>query len=96
MKRPIAKTHSLAIAAVLLGLAACAGINQLPEEGSADAELYRSRCTSCHGQPHPSRHTPQEWEHYVGLMEQHMKDKNIEFSPQDKKIILNYLKRNAR
>jgi len=79
----------------LASFAACAGVNQLPEEGTKGANLLREKCTLCHGQPHPSRHTAQGWKHFVDIMEGHMKKKGIDFSSEDKKTILDYLQRNS-
>ncbi len=79
----------------LLALSACAGVNHLPEGDSPGAQLVREKCTVCHGQPHPTRHTAQEWKHYLGLMEVHMKTRGIEFSSEEKKTVLAYLQRNA-
>jgi hypothetical protein len=83
------------IALVLLVLGACAGINHLPEGDSPGAQLVREKCTMCHGQPHPTRHTAPEWGHYIVLMETHMETKGIAFSSEEKKIVLDYLQRNA-
>jgi cytochrome c5 len=74
---------------------ACGG-GQLPESGTSDVELFTKKCTVCHSWPHPARHTPAEWDHYLALMEEHMKNKGIPFPPDEKQIIKNYLYRNAR
>jgi len=74
---------------------ACAG-SPLPEAGTADADLYMKKCTTCHSWPHPARHTKEEWDHYLFLMESHMKKRGIPFSPEEKRVIQGYLYRNAR
>jgi hypothetical protein len=76
-------------------ITACGG-GQLPEAGTPDVDLYLKKCTVCHSWPHPARHTKSEWDHYLALMESHMKEKKIPFSPEDKKVIKSYLYRNAR
>jgi hypothetical protein len=74
----------------------CSSVQTLPEEKTADAKLYRQKCTLCHGLPSPSRHTRLEWKHYLKLMESHMKSRDIAFPDEEKKIIQGYLDRNAR
>ena len=76
-------------------LMACGG-GQLPEAGTQDAELFMQKCTVCHSWPHPARHTRGEWGHYLALMEAHMQAKGIPFPEDEKKVITNYLYRNAR
>lgn len=80
---------------LLSPIIACAGAG-LPEAGTADAALYKKKCTACHSWPHPGRHTRVEWDHYLGLMEAHMEKKGIPFSPEEKQIIQSYLYRHAR
>ena len=86
-------TWILAVAA--LGIGSC-GAGSLPEEGSPDVALFRNKCTTCHSWPHPKRHNVREWNHYLTLMETHMKSRGIPFEPQEKEIIRAYLHRNAR
>jgi hypothetical protein len=74
---------------------ACAG-SQLPEAGTADVALFKKKCTTCHSWPHPARHTKEEWDHYLPLMESHMKKRGIPFSAEEKQVIQGYLYRNAR
>jgi len=74
---------------------ACAG-SQLPEAGTADVELFKKKCTTCHSWPHPARHSKEEWDHYLPRMELHMKKKGIPFSAEEKQVIQGYLYRNAR
>jgi hypothetical protein len=78
-----------------LGLGSC-GAGSLPEEGSPDEALFRSKCTVCHGWPHPGRHNVHEWNHYLNLMETHMKNRGLPFESEEKEIIRAYLHRNAR
>lgn len=74
---------------------ACGG-GQLPEAGTPDVDLFIKKCTVCHSWPHPARHTPAEWDHYLALMESNMKAKGVPFSVEEKQIIKNYLYRNSR
>ena len=80
---------------VIITLTACGG-GQLPEAGTPDVELYLKKCTVCHSWPHPARHTPEEWDHYLSLMESHMKKRELPFSAREKQTIRDYLHRNAR
>jgi hypothetical protein len=82
-------------AGLLMWAGACAG-TQIPEAGSPAAELFLTKCTTCHSWPHPKRHTAREWDHYLGLMEENMQRENIEFSQAEKETIRNYLYRNSR
>ncbi len=82
---------------VILGLSACAGLEQsIPEPESLEAELYRQKCSACHGLPDPGRHDVHEWTHFIGLMEGIMKERNVPFPPEEKEMIQSYLFRNAR
>ena len=78
----------------ILLLWSCAGT--LPEEGSPEVTLYRNKCTVCHSWPHPGRHNAREWDHYLKVMEAHMKNRGLSFEPQEKETIRAYLHRNAR
>ena len=73
----------------------CGG-SSLPEEGSPDEALFRSKCTVCHSWPHPGRHNAREWDHYLNLMETHMKKRGLPFEPKERETIRAYLHRNAR
>ena len=86
---------ALILAAAALALSNC-GAGSLPEEGSADVTLFRNKCSVCHGWPHPRRHNVQEWNHYLKLMETHMKNRGLPFESEEKEIIRAYLHRNAR
>jgi len=86
---------ALILTVAALGIWSC-GAGSLPEEGSPDLALFRSKCTVCHSWPHPKRHNVQEWNHYLNVMETHMKNRGITFESEDKEIIRAYLHRNAR
>jgi len=87
--------HYMLSLLMMVPILACAGAG-LPEAGTGDAELFMKKCTTCHSWPHPARHTKVEWDHYLGLMDSHMKEKGIPFSTQEKQVIQSYLYRNAR
>ncbi|MDH5764216.1 MAG: cytochrome C [Nitrospinota bacterium] len=80
---------------VVTFLGSCAA-GSLPEEGSPDVALFRNKCTVCHSWPHPRRHNTREWDHYLKLMEGHMKNREISIERQDMETIRAYLHRNAR
>jgi len=86
---------ALILIVAALGLWSC-GAGSLPEEGSPDVTLFRNKCTVCHSWPHPRRHNAKEWDHYLNLMESHMKNREIPFESEDKEIIRAYLHRNSR
>jgi len=74
---------------------ACAG-PQIPEAGSPAAEVFMANCTVCHSWPHPKRHSAREWDHYLGLMDKNMKERGMELSEEDRRVIREYLHRNSR
>lgn len=87
--------QAIVLAGVALLLSSC-GAGTLPEEGSPDVTLFRNKCTVCHSWPHPQRHNAREWDHYLTLMEGHMKNRGFTLEPQEKETIRAYLHRNAR
>lgn len=80
----------------LFYMAGCVATQTIPEPESPGAKLYLKKCTQCHGLPGPTRHTPEQWDHLLVLMESFMDQKNLAFSADDKKLIRDYLHRNAR
>ncbi|MBT5472196.1 MAG: cytochrome C [Nitrospina sp.] len=68
----------------------------LPEPESPGAKLYSKKCTKCHGLPGPKRHTAEQWDHLLVMMEGFMDQKNIPFPADEKKLIKDFLHRNAR
>lgn len=81
---------------ISLFLIACAGTQTIPDPESPGARLYKERCTKCHGLPGPQRHTPEQWNHLLGMMDGFMEQKGIEFPAEERKLIQDYLHRNAR
>lgn len=86
---------ALILTVAAFGLWNC-GAGSLPEEGSPEVALFRNKCTVCHSWPHPKRHNVREWDHYLNLMETHMKNRGISFKSQEMETIRAYLHRNAR
>ena len=82
----------------LLTLTACAGRpTPIPDAESANAKIYSMKCGQCHSVPHPRRHTFEQWEHMVEVMEQQMKHREMKaLTRESKKAILEYLKANGR
>ena len=81
---------------VSLFFIACAGTQTIPEPESPGARLYKERCTKCHGLPGPKRHTAEQWNHLLVMMDGFMEQKGIEFPAEERKLIQDYLHRNAR
>lgn len=82
----------------VLLLVGCAGApTPIPDAESAAARLYVEKCSVCHAAAHPKRHTYDEWQHMMTLMEQRIAERDMDpLSMEDKEQILNYLKENAR
>ncbi len=82
----------------MLFLAGCASTTPLPEKESLAARIYAEKCGLCHSVPHPGRHTFEEWQRMVNLMEQRMAEQGIDppLTTDEEDAILNYLKRHAR
>jgi hypothetical protein len=76
-------------------LIACAG-QTIPEPESPGARLFKDRCTQCHGLPGTKRHTPDQWDHLLVMMDGFMQEKGINFPAQERKLVRDYLRRNAR
>ncbi len=87
--------RAMLLTGAMVLLWSCAG-GSLPEEGSPDVVLFRNQCTVCHSWPHPRRHNAREWDHYLKLMEGHMKNRGLSMEPREMEIIRAYLHRNAR
>ncbi len=46
----------------------CVTMQRLPEEKSADAQVYIKRCSACHTIPHPSRLKFHHWKDKIAIM----------------------------
>ena len=80
----------------LLIMTDCSMIQSIPEPESPGAELYLKKCTQCHGLPAPQRHTAEQGDHLLVMMQSFMDKKNLAFPEDEKKLIKDYLHRNAR
>jgi hypothetical protein len=86
---------SLAVAALLAGLNACAP-KRLPERGSSAEQLYAGRCGGCHRPYLPSTMTSAMWDEQVEAMQLKMAQAGVApLSAGERRAILDYLERNA-
>ncbi len=46
----------------------CTTLQRLPEEKSADAQVYIKRCSACHNIPHPARLSFHHWKDKIVVM----------------------------
>lgn len=84
-------------------LAGCAGtggpraVTTIPDETTPAAQVYISRCSSCHALPHPGRHGYDAWVYLVSVMEQRMAERGMAgLSDEERADILAYLHEHAR
>jgi hypothetical protein len=80
----------------LFCMTGCSMTQTIPESESPGAKLYLKKCTQCHGLPAPQRHTAEQWDHLLVMMESFMDQQNLAFPKDEKKLIRDYLHRNAR
>jgi len=84
---------------LILGLfcmTGCSMTQTIPEPESPGARLYLKKCTQCHGLPGPKRHTAEQWDHLLVMMSGFMDQKGLPFPAEEKKLIRDYLHKNAR
>ena len=74
----------------------CSMTQTIPEPESPGAKLYLKKCTQCHGLPGPKRHTAEQWDHLLIMMTAFMDQKGLPFPAEEKKMIRDYLHKNAR
>ncbi len=90
LKRP----RAWLLLAFALTTAGCT--HPLPEANTYPARLYAQRCGQCHTAYQPRSLTAAMWQAQVQMMQQRMRTAGIPpLSPEQKKIILGYLERNA-
>ncbi len=83
---------------LVIGINSCAtGSHQImPEENSTELKLLKKKCTTCHGLPHPKRHTSEQWKHLLVFMKEIMTERGVSYSEKELRQIQSYLQRNAR
>ncbi len=81
---------------LVLVIAACASPGNYPEAGTPVHQTFVNQCSKCHSLPHPGRHTPEQWDHVLGMMVDIMKDRNVSYKNEDMRTVREYLHRNAR
>ncbi|MEK9629144.1 MAG: cytochrome c [Nitrospinota bacterium] len=74
----------------------CSTTQTIPESESPGAKVYVKTCTKCHGLPGPTRHTAEQWDNIIVMMNGFMDQRGITFPEADKQLIRDYLRRNAR
>jgi hypothetical protein len=74
----------------------CSMTQTVPEPESPGAKLYLKKCTQCHGLPAPKRHTAEQWDQLLVMMQSFMEQKNLAFPEDERKLISDYLHKNAR
>ena len=89
------KRPRLAVAAAWTMVTACS--HPLPEASSAAAELYRSRCGTCHAPVAPSSMKYALWEMVLPRMEARMRETGTPpLGATERESIRSYLERNAQ
>ncbi len=81
---------------VLVMVVGCASLGSYPEEGTAVHQTFVTQCNQCHALPHPGRHTPEQWDHVLGMMVKFMDKRKVSYTNDDMRTIRDYLHRNAR
>ncbi|MHC4267773.1 MAG: c-type cytochrome [Planctomycetota bacterium] len=83
----------LILSAVGLFFNGCAILQRLPEEKSADAQVYIKRCGVCHAIPHPARLNFNQWKDKIVVL----KEKQMPvIKEQEKEKVLSYIKNQSR
>jgi hypothetical protein len=95
MRRPLAR-GAAALACLVAALLAASCRTPLPEEESAEAKLYATRCGTCHAPHLPRALTPAMWKVQVDRMDQKYRDARMKPpTAEEKEKILAYLTRHA-
>ena len=78
----------LILPALALFFNGCVTLQRLPEERSADAQVYIKRCSACHTIPHPSRLKFHHWKDKITVM----KNKQMPvITAKEKNDVLSYI-----
>ncbi len=87
----------LILAIILLFYGCTMRPTPIPDAQSSAAKLYREKCGMCHAVPHPKRHTFEQWQHMLTVMEKHAeKGSMVLLTDEEKKVLLEYLKKHSR
>ena len=66
----------------------CVTLQRLPEEKSADAQVYIKRCSACHAVPHPARINFHHWKDKIAVL----KNKQMPvITTKEKESVLSYI-----
>ena len=66
----------------------CVTLQRLPEEKSADAQVYIKRCSACHAIPHPARINFHHWKDKIAVL----KNKQMPvITTKEKESVLSYI-----
>jgi hypothetical protein len=74
----------------------CASLGNYPEAGTPVHKTFVTQCSQCHALPHPGRHTPEQWDHVLGMMVKFMDEQKVSYTKENMRTIRGYLHRNAR
>jgi len=68
----------------------------IPDAGSASAQLFSQRCSVCHSLPHPGRLDWPHWRSMLHVMKQRMDERDMSMPVEEWQQIAGYLKSHAR
>jgi hypothetical protein len=83
----------LILPALALFFNGCVTMQKLPEERSADAQVYIKRCSACHTIPHPSRLNFHHWKDKIVVMEGYQMPV---IKSKEKEAVLSYIKTQSK
>ncbi len=83
----------LILSAVGVFINGCVTLQRLPEEESADAQVYIKRCGACHAIPHPARLNFNQWKDKIVVMEDNQMPV---ITVQDKENVLSYINNQSK
>jgi len=83
------------ITIVCLTFTTSAWATEIPDAGSAAAQLFAQRCSVCHSLPHPKRLDWPHWRSMLHVMKQRMDARDVSMPVQEWRQIAGYLKSHA-
>ena len=66
----------------------CVTLQRLPEEKSADAQVYIKRCSACHAIPHPARINFHHWKDKIAVLKN---EQMPVITAKEKESVLSYI-----